>query len=266
MSPWDALVQFSLEALPSSWRADLTRALGTFLGQLPTLVFFYPLVMQDASGPTICAVLLVPALIALVSRFLPGEAGVLFAGGLGALGTIPHAVGAGWGFGTVALMGVGALSGLLVLAAVRWRVGLLCVGLLCAVGLLTVGVVYDLPDCLTFTSVLISAVGAGSGARLLDRFPALNVAKPPVDLEATTRATRALQRAIPAFLAVLPLAGVAAALPDTTEGKIACGGASALFALGPPIVAWASDEESTLRGALGGLRDLRGGPRVGVAV
>lgn len=112
------------------------------------------------------------------------------------------------------------------------------------------GVVYDQGDCLAFTSVLIAAVGAGSGARLLDRWPALNVAKPNVDLADTTRSTRALRRAIPAVLAVLPLAGVAAAIPDSTGVRVACGGACALFALGPALVAWASDEEASLKSAL----------------
>lgn len=247
---WEALRAFVLKVTPESWRGDLLRALGSILGQLPTMIFFYPFVFDDSSQPTVCALLLIPALIASMARVFPGKVGVLFAGGLGALGTIPHAVLGGWGFGVVALMSVGALSGLLVLAAVRWKVRLLCVGLLAAVGLLGAGVLWDLPDCFAFTSVLIAAVGAGSGARLLDRLSSLTVAKPPVDLEGTTRATRALRRAIPAVLAVLPLAGVAAALPDSTGTRIAFGGASALFALGPALVAWASDEESTLKSAL----------------
>jgi len=247
---WEGLRSLFLQILPSSWRSDLLRALGSLLGQLPTLVFFYPFVFEETLQPTVWALLLLPALIAFFARFLPGAAGVLFAGGLGALGTVPHAVLGGWGFGIVALMATGALAGLLVLAAVRWQARLLCVGLLAAVGLLTVGVLFDQGDCLAFTSVLIAAVGAGSGARLLDRWPGLNVAKPPVDLAGSTRATRALRRAIPAVLAVLPLAGVAAALPDATGARVACGGACALFALGPALVAWASDEEATLRGAL----------------
>jgi hypothetical protein len=247
---WEGLRKLFLQVLPPSWRSDLLRALGSLLGQLPTLVFFYPFVFEDSLQPTVCALLLLPALIAYFARFLPGAAGVLFAGGLGALGTLPHAVLGGWGFGVAALMATGALAGLLVLAAVRWQARLLCVGLLAAVGLLTVGVVFEQGDCLAFTSVLIAAVGAGSGARLMDRWSALNVAKPPVDLAGTTRSTRALRRAIPAVLAVLPLAGVAAALPDSTGVRVACGGACALFALGPALVAWASDEEATLKSAL----------------
>ena len=247
---WEALRSAFLQILPSSWRSDLLRALGSLLGQLPTLVFFYPFVFEDALQATVWALLLIPALIACFARFLPGAAGVLFAGGLGALGTLPHAVLGGWGFGIFALMATGALAGLLVLAAVRWQAWLLCVGLLAAVGFLAVGIVFEQGDCLAFTSVLIAAVGAGSGARLLDRWSALNVAKPPVDLAGTTRSTRALRRAIPAVLAVLPLAGVAGALPDATGARVACGGACALFSLGPALVAWASDEEATLRGAL----------------
>ena len=194
---WEALQSAFLQILPSSWRSDLLRALGSLLGQLPTLVFFYPFVFEDSLQPTVWALLLIPALIAYFARSLPGAAGVLFAGGLGALGTLPHAVLGGWGFGIFALMATGALAGLLVLAAVRWQARLLCVGLLAAVGLLSVGIVFEQGDCLAFTSVLIAAVGAGSGARLLDRLSALNVAKPPVDLVGTTRSTRAPTRLAP---------------------------------------------------------------------
>lgn len=248
-----ALHYWGRAALPVTWRADLRRALGTLVGQLPTLFFFYPLVWREGLSPTLCALILAPALIALVSRFLPGDAGVLFAGGVGALATLPHAVlSPSWDFATCALVAVGALAGLLVLAAVRWRPGLLSLGLVVALGLLLVGILGDFDWCIRYVSVLIAAVGAGSGARLLDRLPELRIARAPVDLAATTRLSRTLRRSLPAVLAVLPLAGVAAAIPASFQERVTWGGASALFALAPALVAWAADEESSLRGALVG--------------